>query len=105
MLARTIFEILLQVLYVSGAAERGELFLRHDPVDRYYFYLKLSKHPDLVDGIENRAAELETLKGNSKRLRRIITRTRAGGDPTCGLWRKVWEAKEIIFGYIRFIQP
>lgn len=67
-LARTIFEILLQALYVSGAAERGELFLKHDPVDRYYFYLKLSKYPDLVEGIVNRAAELEMLKGQFDQL-------------------------------------
>ena len=33
MLARTIFEILLQVIYVSGAAERGELFLKHVVAD------------------------------------------------------------------------
>ncbi len=52
-LARTIYEILLQVLYVSGAADRGELFLKHDPVDRYYLYMKLSKYPDVVDGIAN----------------------------------------------------
>ena len=52
-LARTIYEILLQVLYVSGTAERGELFLKHDPVDRYYLYMKLSKYPDVVDGIAN----------------------------------------------------
>jgi hypothetical protein len=62
-LARTIYEILLQILYVSGAVERGELFLKHDPVDRYYLYLKLSKYPDLVEGIANRVAELEKLKG------------------------------------------
>jgi hypothetical protein len=61
-LARTIHEILLQILYVSGAVERGELFLKHDPVDRYYLYLKLSKYPDLVEGIANRVAELEKLK-------------------------------------------
>jgi hypothetical protein len=62
-LARTIFEVLLQTLYVTGSAERGELFLKHDPVDRYYYYMKLAKHPDLVEGIVNRAAELEALKG------------------------------------------
>jgi hypothetical protein len=67
-LARTIFEILLQVIYVSGAAERGELFLKHDPVDRYYLYMKLSKHPDLVEGIANRTAELEVLKGQFAEL-------------------------------------
>jgi hypothetical protein len=62
LLARTIFEILLQIRYVSDAAERGERFLKHDPVDRYYFYMKLSKFPDLVKGIANRGAELEALK-------------------------------------------
>jgi hypothetical protein len=67
-LARTIYEILLQVLFVSGAAERGELFLKHDPVDRYYLYLKLSKYPDLVEGIANRPAELEMLKGQFDQL-------------------------------------
>jgi hypothetical protein len=67
-LARTIFEILLQVLYVSGPAERGELFLKHDPVDRYYLYIKLLKHPDLVEGIVNRTAELEILKGQFDEL-------------------------------------
>jgi hypothetical protein len=49
----------VQILYVSGSAERGEVFLKHDPVDRYYLYLKLSKCPELVEGIANRAAELE----------------------------------------------
>lgn len=67
-LARTIYEILLQVIYVSGVADRGELFLKHDPVDRYYLYMKLSNYPELVEGIDNRAAELEILKGQFDEL-------------------------------------
>ncbi len=67
-LARTIYEIYLQTLYVSGAAERGELFLKHDPVDRYYLYMKLSKCSDLVEGIDNRVAELELLRGQFDEL-------------------------------------
>jgi hypothetical protein len=31
-------------------------------------YMKLSKHPDLVEGIANRAAELEMLKGHFDEL-------------------------------------
>ena len=67
-LARTLYEIYLQVVYVSLAPDRGELFLKHDPVDRYYLYLKLSKCPDLVEGVANRVVELEELKGQFNNL-------------------------------------
>jgi hypothetical protein len=68
-LARTIFEILLQISYIATDAKRAELFLKHDPVDRYYLFLRFSKFPELVEGIANRERELATLKADFDELK------------------------------------
>lgn len=62
-LTRTVFEITLQSSWMAlDPIKRGDLFAKHDPVDRYYLYQKLSKYPDLVEGIEKRQEELARLQ-------------------------------------------
>jgi len=65
MLVRTLFEIRLQVRYMSeDPRARVRLFLEHDPVLRYKRYLRLKKEGmhDVVAGIECHQQELSELE-------------------------------------------
>jgi hypothetical protein len=67
-LARTLFELTLQVQYIAADSKRAELFVKHDPVERYYSYLKLTGDPALLAGMEHREAELAALKAQFDQL-------------------------------------
>ena len=41
---------------------RAELFIKHDPVERYYWYMKLAGDPEVLKGGANHEEELAVLK-------------------------------------------
>lgn len=71
-LARTIFELALQVRYmVEDPKPRARLFAEHDPVVRYRYYQRLKRlgDTDLIKAIESREEELLGLKQNYDRFK------------------------------------
>jgi Family of unknown function (DUF5677) len=67
-LARTVFELCLQVNYIAADSKLAELFIKHDPIERYYWYMKLAVDPELLKGVANREEELATLKAQFDEL-------------------------------------
>lgn len=64
-IARTIFELSLQARYMNEDPKpRARLFVEHDPVARYRYYLKLKRSSDttFVPAIEGRKQELLKLQ-------------------------------------------
>jgi hypothetical protein len=108
-LSRTIFEIFLQIAYMSGNPEdRAPLFIKHDLVGRYFLYLKLKKYPDLVNDIEKHRAELEKLTNQLRSWKTSTIKAKAGGERICDgslkQWnRKIIEQKKVTFDCIRYI--